>query len=197
LAYAEASKLFRGRSLRIRLRIKKPVVKRTRSRTKRKPSAITSDVKVQIRRRINELGLNREQGFHYPQGVHIGHLLAILHGFGKGGRRPSEFHTNYIRLHGGLGTDRIAVYRRQLKYKLLAAIGFGMIAPTTAGNDVELTPKGEQLRDALLKFLKGLDVRFQSGSGGIPSTRMKLSPKEYNQRMRNFLADHTDARRLF
>jgi len=195
--YAEADKLFKGKSLRTELQLKKPTLKRTPAATRRRRATPVPKPAVQISEKIRRLGLNSEQGFHYPQGVHIGHLLAIIKAFGKGQRRLREFHTDYIRLSGGLGGGRISAYRRQLKYILMASVGFGLASPTAEGDDLELTAKGEELRKALADLLADLDLRFRAAGKGVPSTRMALSPKDYNRRVNEFLSGHAEAHRLF
>jgi superfamily II DNA or RNA helicase len=65
---------------------------------------------------LREVGEYTEASYCYPQGTHIGHLLSILKYFGSGQREGTHFDDNYIRLRGGLGEGRIALYRRQVKY---------------------------------------------------------------------------------
>src|SRR5262249_1743315 len=147
-AYADAAGLFKGKSLRVAVRFKRPATKPSRAAPAGKVSPRAAR-DVERRRRILATGVSNEQGFHYPQGVHLGHLLAIIEGLARTKRRPREFEKRYIRLEGELGSGRISAYRRQLKYKLSAAMGFGLIAPSptekaNGGPDIELTSTGRQ-----------------------------------------------------
>lgn len=96
--------------------------------------------------------------FHYPQGTHLGHILAILWYF-SGNREGTAFDDTFIRLNGSLGEGRIAAYRRQVKYKLLAAIELGLITDIRlAENDAaayrpELTEDGRRLWELLKPFI--------------------------------------------
>lgn len=81
-----------------------------------------------------------EASFHYLQGTHLGHVLAILWYF-SGKREGTAFDDAFIRLNGSLGAGRIAAYRRQVKYKLLAAIELGLITDIRfAENDAAYRP---------------------------------------------------------
>src|SRR6185312_14814221 len=70
----------------------------------------------------------------YPQGTHPGHLLAILYYF-SGDRVGTAFDDEYIRLNGSLGEGRLAAFRRQIKYKLLAGIELGLITDIRLADD--------------------------------------------------------------
>jgi hypothetical protein len=103
-AYADAAALFSGKSLRVTVGFKKPQTRRVRATlTGKVPPRAARD--VEMRRRVLATGISNEQGFHYPQGVHLGHLLAIVEGFVKTKRRPREFEKRYIRLEGELDAE--------------------------------------------------------------------------------------------
>jgi superfamily II DNA or RNA helicase len=151
---------------------------------------------------LQEMGEYTEASYHYPQGVHLGHVLAILDVFGRATRESTAFDDRYIRLRGGLGPERLGAYQRQVKYKLLAAMELGLIVDdrTLGASEVyraELTPLGRDLRAALLPVLSSLDLDFEVGEDGIPGTRMRLSEREYNAAIRDFITSNDAARRLF
>ena len=141
---------------------------------------------------IKEIGEYTEQGYHYPQGTHIGHLLAVLWYFGLSTRAGTPFDDNYIRLRGGLGEGRISTYRRQVKFKLQAAMELGILkddrrAPPEVPFTPELAPLGLELRAALEARLRKVDLSFSIGEGGVPSSTMKESEEFYNSLVRDAL----------
>ena len=134
---------------------------------------------------IREIGEYTEASYHYPQGTHIGHILAILWYFGLLDRTDTPFDNRYIRLRGRLEDGRISIYRRQVRYKLLAAIELDLLQDdrTIPGNDdvfPELLPLGHELRTALFPSLQQLDLTLPPDDEGIPSTRMKEDEAFYN-----------------
>ncbi len=151
---------------------------------------------------LQEVGEYTEASYHYPQGVHIGHLLAILDFFGRRRRAGTAFDDNYIRLRGGLADGRVGAYQRQIKYKLLAAMELGILADDRKLRADEiykpkLTPQGQDLRNALKPLLRKLDLKFKNDDDGIPSTRMALGDEEYNRVVMEFLAKNHRARNLW
>jgi hypothetical protein len=139
---------------------------------------------------IREIGEYTEASYHYPQGTHVGHVLSILWHFGLHDRKGTGFDNKYIRFRGGLGEGRLAIYRRQTKYKLQAAMELGIIeddrrAPADGEFIPELTPLGRELRAALLPSLQRTDLSFPIEDDGMPSTAMHESEDVYNAVVRN------------
>lgn len=139
---------------------------------------------------LREINEYTEASYHYPQGTHLGHILSILWHFGLPDRTGTAFDNLYIRFRGQLGEGRISTYRRQLKYKLQAAMELGIIeddrrAPPGAEFFPELTPLGHDLRAALLPQLKRLDLTFPLDDDGIPSSRMRDDEEIYSGVLRN------------
>ena len=103
---------------------------------------------------IREIGEYTEASYHYPQGTHLGHILSIVWFFGLPDRTGTHVDDKYIRMRGQLGEGRIAAYRRQLKYKLQAAMELGVLgddrrAPADGDFTPQLTPLGREFRSAL------------------------------------------------
>jgi len=151
---------------------------------------------------IREIGEYTEASYHYPQGVHLGHLLSILKVFGEGRRDGSHFDDEYIRLRGGYGDGRLGSYQRQVKYKLQAAMELGLIPDDrTFGSEqqvpLELTAVGVQLYQALKPLLDTLNLDFARDEDGIPSTTTELDGREYNSKLREFLEQNAGARIVF
>jgi len=138
---------------------------------------------------LREINEYTEASYHYPQGTHLGHILSILWYFGLPDRTGTPFDNIYIRFRGQLGEGRISTYRRQLKYKLQAAMELGIIeddrrAPPGPEFYPELTPLGRELRQALQPVLEGLDLSFPLDDEGIPSSRMHQGEDVYSEVLR-------------
>lgn len=137
---------------------------------------------------LREIGEYTEASYHYPQGTHLGHILSILWYFGLSTREGTHLSDHYIRMRGELGKDRLGSYRRQLKYKLQAAMELGILEDDRSlGGETrppELTPLGRKLRQALAPWLADEDLRFPTDADGIPSTRLKNDERYYNDLIR-------------
>ena len=150
---------------------------------------------------LREVGEYTEASYHYPQGTHLGHILSILYFFGSGKRAGSPFDDDYIRLRGGLGEGRLSTYRRQVKYKLQAAMELGIITddrhyPDGADYSLELTPLGRELYEALKPLFKTVNLDFSRGEDGIPTTRMD-DEDAMNGAIKNLIAKDAKARSVF
>ena len=134
---------------------------------------------------IRQIGAYTEASYHYPQGTHVGHILSILWYFGLPNRAGTPFDADYIRMRGGLGEGRLASYRRQVKYKLQAAMELKILEDdrrAQAGDDFDpnLTPLGQELRRLLHARLRETDLNFPRDEDDIPSTRMNRQEQDYN-----------------
>jgi hypothetical protein len=138
-----------------------------------------------------------EAGFHYPQGTHLGHILSTVKLLGEGERAGGPLDDRYIRMRGGIGTGRIGHYRRQVKYKLQAAIELGLVTDCRlAANQPYapvLTDDGKEFFEAVFPILEFLDLSQPLGEDGIPSSQMQ-QPQVYNSAIRAFIEDNPDAR---
>ena len=148
---------------------------------------------------LREVGEYTEASYHYPQGVHLGHILSILKIFGQNNRAGTHFDDKYIRLRGRFGEGRIATYRRQVKYKLLAAMELGIFTDdrnylTNENYTPELTPLGKELYSSISLMLDRLDLSFQQDDSGFFSTRMRLADRIYNQALRELIETNEQVR---
>ncbi|CAD5929008.1 DEAD/DEAH box helicase family protein [Planktothrix agardhii] len=151
---------------------------------------------------LQEIGEYTEASYHYPQGVHLGHILSILDIFGRSSRTDTAFDDQYIRLRGGLDQGRMGSYQRQVKYKLLAAMELGILKDDRKianGEDYvpELTILGQDLRNSFVTLLESLELNFPISDDGIPSTRMVLPDQEYNRLVAEFISHNNQARTLW
>lgn len=149
---------------------------------------------------LRAVGAYTEASYHYPQGTHLGHVLAILYFFGSGNRVGSAFDDEYIRLRGDLGEGRLSTYRRQVKYKLQAAMELTILTDDrhyTADQDynLELTPLGRELYEALTPLFDSLNLDFPRGEDGIPTTRME-DEDSINGAIRLIIRNDADARSI-
>ena len=148
---------------------------------------------------LREVGEYTEASYHYPQGTHLGHLFSILYFFGTPGiRAGSPFDDEYIRLRGGLGDGRLAGYRRQIKYKLQAAMELGILTDdreyaADQQYTLELTPLGRELYRALEPLFNTMQLDFPRGEDGVPSSRME-NEASINRVLRDFIDINTGAR---
>lgn len=143
---------------------------------------------------VREIGEYTEASYHYPQGTHLGHVLSIVWHFGLPSRQGTAFEDKFIRLRGDLGEGRISTYRRQLKYKLQAAMELGLLEDDRRAQSQEefipeLTPAGRELRAVLEDKLSKLDLAFPLGDDGMPSSRMANDEETYNDVIRLALSD--------
>lgn len=150
---------------------------------------------------IREIGEYTEASYHYPQGTHVGHILSILWHFGLPDRSGTAFDDRFIRLRGGLGDGRLSIYRRQVKYKLQAAMELGILeddrrAPPGDTFIPALTPLGRELRAALEPSLKAVDLSFPVEGDGIPSSSMRDNEEFYNNLVRTRLTADAAAGRV-
>ncbi|MGQ0585173.1 MAG: restriction endonuclease PLD domain-containing protein [Reyranella sp.] len=141
-----------------------------------------------------------EASFHYPQGTHLGHILSILWHF-SGNRQDTPFDDKFIRLGGSLGEGRIAGYRRQVKYKMLAAIELGLITDIRLVEDSEsytpeLTDVGTRLWQLLQPFIDVNDLVLTKDAEGNYSSEMRRAAY-YNELLRSAQAKSPQLRELY
>ena len=151
------------------------------ARGKNEQSGPFSDLSA---REFETLTARTEASFHYPQGTHLGHILSILFYF-SGNRNGTPFDDEFIRLSGGFGQGRIATYRRQVKFKLLASMELGLISDIRLSDDISdykvvLTERGKSLWNLIDPFLDTKILMLEREQSGMYSTKMRLEAREYN-----------------
>lgn len=141
-----------------------------------------------------------EQSFHYPQGTHLGHILTILSHF-AGDRTGTAFDDQFIRLDGSLGSGRLAAYRRQIKYKMLAAIELGLITDIRLIDDTisyvpALTDAGRKLWNLIKPFVKPADLVLKRDENGDYSTAMQQA-NYYNEVVSTACDESAELQKLY
>lgn len=149
----------------------------------------------------NLLQRQTEASFHYPQGTHLGHLLSILYYFANG-RDGTAFADDYIKLAGGFGTGRVAAYRRQVKYKILAAIEIGLLTDVRLAENPstfipELTQEGKRLWELLAPFVKVSDIQITANEDDTYSSETPKRAPFYNQLIASALPKSAELRQLY
>ena len=143
---------------------------------------------------LREIGEFTEASYHYPQGVHLGHILYAIKVIGEGKRQNTHLDDKYVRLRGNLGSDRLGSFQRQTKYKLQALMEMGLLlddrnfGPDESYN-LELTPEGKSFYALLKPLIQKLDLSFSKGEGNIPSWDMKLNPQDFDLSIWKFIKD--------
>lgn len=145
---------------------------------------------------LREIGEFTEASYHFPQGVHLGHIMYILKTLLDGNLKRTHLDEKYIRLRGNLGEDRLGAFQRQTKYKLQALMELGLIVDDRKiGADIDyqlkLTPKGKQFAEALKPVFKNLDLSFKKKEGNIPSWEMNTQPSDFNKALKTFVNKNT------
>lgn len=141
---------------------------------------------------LREIGEFTEASYHFPQGVHLGHILYILKTLLGNSLKNTHLESRYIRLRGNLDEDRLGAFQRQTKYKLQGLMELGILVDDRKiGADKEyqlqLTPKGKQFAEILKPVFKKADLSFKDKNDDVPSWEMNAQPTEFNDAIKNFI----------
>jgi len=141
---------------------------------------------------LREIGEFTEASYHFPQGVHLGHILFILKTINSKRIKDTHLDPKYIRIRGNLGDGRLGAFQRQTKYKLQALMELGFIVDDRKieldkDYQLQLTPKGENVAKILIPLIKTLDLSFKEKDTDIPSWEMNASPSDFNNALNEFI----------
>ena len=141
---------------------------------------------------LREIGEFTEASYHYPQGLHLGHLLFALKIIGENKRDGTHFDDKYIKLRGNLDSGRLGAFQRQTKYKLQGLMEMGVVVDDRnykhdEAYPLELTPEGMELYKLLKPLLDKIDLSFSKAEEGIPSWDMKLNPIDFDKLIWDFI----------
>jgi superfamily II DNA or RNA helicase len=148
---------------------------------------------------LREIGEFTEASYHYPQGVHLGHLLYALKIIGENKRDGTHLDNRYVRLRGDLDSGRLGHFQRQTKYKLQGFMEMGIVEDDrNYGPDekyvLELTPEGKKLYKILKPLVNRIDLSFSKEEEGVPSWDMQLNPQTFNTEIWNFVKGEKNKR---
>lgn len=149
---------------------------------------------------LRSVGEITENGYHYPQGLHIGHIMYILKALSE---KDTSGYMNerFIRMRGDLSDDGdLATFQRQTKYKLQGMMGMGLLTDDRKnGLDIkmpELTALGTQLYEILKPVIDTEDLSFKVKAKGF-SWEMTTSTAQFIEDIRKYLNGNAGARKQY
>ena len=149
---------------------------------------------------LTKIGEITENGYHYPQGLHIGHIMYILKSLYE---KDTSGYMNekFIRMRGDFSDDsNLATFQRQTKYKLQGMMGMGLITDDRKnGLDVkmpELTELGKQLFTILKPIIDCADLSFKLKSKDY-SWEMNVGVSIFVENIKTYLNDNDEARKQY
>lgn len=134
---------------------------------------------------LRGIGEFTEASYHYPQGVHLGHIIYSVKLIGKDKRDNTYLDDKYIRLRGNLGSNRLGTFQRQTKYKLQALMEMGLVVDDrnfgqNEKYSLELTPEGKEFYKLFKPLIERINFSFSKEKQKTQSWDMKLNPQEFN-----------------
>lgn len=144
---------------------------------------------------LREIGEFTEASYHFPQGLHLGHIMYILKTLHNGDTEGTHIDNEYIKIRGNFGVGRLGIYQRQTKYKLQGLMELGLIIDdrkisTDVDYNLKFTPKGRKVADMLFPLLDTIDLTFRDKNSAIPSWEMVLQPSFYNNKLQEFIQNN-------
>jgi len=144
---------------------------------------------------LHFIGEYTEASYHYPQGLHLGHILFALKTLGENKQDNTHFDLKFIRLRGNFDEGRIGVFQRQTKFKIQGMMEMGLIDDDRKYNKdeeykLQLTPEGKNLFETFKPILNKIDLSFSNKNSEIPSWDMTLNPQDFNEIIWNFIKNN-------
>ena len=146
-------------------------------------SVITS--KITLSSYNNKTYLYTEPSYHFPQGVHIGHVLYALKTIKDNSIKGSHLDAKYVRLRGDLDSNAdLSGFQRKTKYLLVALMEMEIIEDNRNLTDqskfkIVLTKKGKEITKILTPLLDVANLSFKHKSSTIPSWEMVANKTHY------------------
>lgn len=140
---------------------------------------------------LKVVGEITENGYHYPQGLHFGHLCYILDTIASNKISGSNIDPKYVRLRGNLDSDEdLAAFQRQTKYKIQGLMGMQLLVDDRKSleplSSLALTDSGVKLFNILKPVIKKMDFTFKDKDKGY-SWELKERPEKYVSMIKAFL----------
>jgi superfamily II DNA or RNA helicase len=145
---------------------------------------------------LRDIGEFTEASYHFPQGVHLGHILYILKTLNSGTLKNTHLDPKFVRLRGDFD-EIFGTFQRQTKYKLQALMELGLVIDDRkVGADIDLelqlTPKGKEIATILEPLLNNIDLSFKDKSRDAPSWEMNVQPIVFNKELSGFINENSD-----
>lgn len=140
---------------------------------------------------LREIGEFTEASYHFPQGLHLGHLFYIIKTIQSGQTTDTHLDEKFVRMRGNLDADRLGAFQRQTKYKLQGLMELGLLLDDrTIGKDenykIELTPNGHEFYNLLKPVIDSIDLSFKDKNQEIPSWDMNMAVNNFNSAIKTF-----------
>lgn len=150
---------------------------------------------------LRKIGEYTESSFHYPQGIHIGHVLYIMKVVGGGNVHGTYLEDKYVKLRGNLSEGKLGHFQRQTKYKLQAVMEMGIIIddrlqPEGVESKIDFTPNGRMVYIGLSNLLNSIELNFRDNADSVPSWDMNQEARYYNKNLLIYIKDKPELRRL-
>ncbi len=144
---------------------------------------------------LREIGEFTEASYHFPQGLHLGHLLYIIKVVNSSRFKKSHLNQKFVKLRGNFDPGRLGTFQRQTKYKLQGLMELGLlIDDRTLEKDekleLKLTPQGLIFYRLLKSVIETLNLSFKKKQQNIPSWDMNIPATDFNLSIRSFLLKH-------
>lgn len=148
---------------------------------------------------LREMGEYTEASYHYPQGVHLGHVLYIVKILKESTHKDSHIDEKFVKIRGNLDEGRLGAFQRQTKYKLQALMEMGLVLDDRNYKNDEkyelaLTPEGEKFYEVLKPVIQKIDLSFSPSSDKIPSWDMVLATEKFNSAIWEHIRDKKERR---
>lgn len=148
---------------------------------------------------LRNVGEYTESSYHYPQGVHLGHILYIINVVSSVGRSETHLDDRYVKLRGSLSEGRLGHFQRQTKYKLQALMEMGILIDDRTSednsNDIKLTIEGEKISQDLAPLFNSIDLSFRETNDLVPSWDMNKEAKYFNKQISEFIKTKSESRK--
>ena len=150
---------------------------------------------------LREIGEVTESSYHYPQGVHLGHVLYILYILANNERVGSLIDSKFVKMRGGLDDGELGRIQRQTKYKLQGMMEMGLVLDDRSIEEEQkellLTETGRGLYSILHELIDSLDFTFKNKENKEFSWELEKQSDYFTRRLQEYLATRTKERNVY
>jgi len=149
---------------------------------------------------LQNIGEATESSYHYPQGVHLGHIFYILKILYDKKQKNSRIDTSYIRLRGNMSEGKLGSYQRQTKYKIQAMMEMGLIVDDRKSpiplDNISLSYVGQELCQNFYELIDTMDFSFKEKGLDALSWEMCVSTEKFNEQIWSFIKNDENKKQL-